>query len=358
MPKKRKKNILDTLLGLLRSLLRTTWQDVLGAWEYIRVPHLRKQLWQDILSFLEILFRRIGNERVLKESGSLTYITLLGFVPFIVFIVMIVPDLPFLNLKDKIYMTISNNFMPTSAMAVNNLIEGMLEKRASFNIFSFILLMISSYSLFRVIRDTFDRILRMEYHFKLDFLSQLIKFLGTIILGALIMVLMFSSTSMPLISRTLKLPYLRWMMYVLPFLMQFIGLVFLYLLMPSIKIKRGSLIRGAFWTTVIWVIAKSGFDFYIYQLTNFQAVYGVLAALPIFLMWIYVNWVIILGGIVLVSVIENRHTPEVSKKEPRRMVRLTLEMYSNSRLNEKLEKFISRDELKELSSTLEDEPDQ
>jgi len=137
-------------------------------------------------------------------------------------------------------------------------------------------------------------------------------------------------------------------MYVLPFFLQFLALFFLYMLMPSIKVRRKSLIRGAFWTTVIWVLIKSGFDYYIYNLTSFQAVYGVIAALPIFLFWIYINWIIILGGIVLVSVIDKGVRQDVIHKTPQKVIRVTLEMYSDNKLNQRLENYINKKNIKEL----------
>jgi len=113
-------------------------------------------------------------------------------------------------------------------------------------------------------------------------------------------------------------------------------------------VRRKSLIQGAFWTTVIWVLVKSGFDYYIYNLTSFQAVYGVIAALPILLFWIYVNWLIILSGIVLVSVIDKGVREEVIQKTPKKVVRITMEMYSDDRLNNRLESFINKKDITDL----------
>jgi membrane protein len=43
-------------------------------------------------------------------------------------------------------------------------------------------------------------------------------------------------------------------------------------------------------------LAKRGFGFYITTVTTYQVVYGALAALPLFLVWVYVSWVVILVG--------------------------------------------------------------
>jgi uncharacterized BrkB/YihY/UPF0761 family membrane protein len=40
--------------------------------------------------------------------------------------------------------------------------------------------------------------------------------------------------------------------------------------------------------------------------------YGVLSSVPVFLFWIYINWVIVLGGAVLISMLDGRHEVNLS----------------------------------------------
>ena len=341
----------------ITSYLKIAIIDLYKVYLYITVPKRRATAARNVWNFLRILYHRIISEGILKESASLTYITLLGFVPFITFLVLIAPDLPFLNLGEKFRDIVAKNFIPGSAEAILNFVDELFLRRAGFNIFNFVILIITSYSLFTVIRDTFDRILSMQLKTSQDLLTQFVKFFGTIVFGLMIIVLLFSSSSIPLITKLLKYPLLQWMMVVIPFVLQFLGMMFLYMLLPSVRIKRSSLIRGAFWTTVIWVLGKGLFDFYIYNLTNVQAVYGVLAALPVFLMWIYLNWVIILGGIVLVSVIDSGASSTFVRKEPQKAVRITVELFSDQKLNQRLEGMFGKKELKKLIETLDEEGD-
>ncbi|HNQ44166.1 MAG TPA: YihY family inner membrane protein [Candidatus Cloacimonadota bacterium] len=312
--KKDRVSIFSRLRQWLMSYFRILIVDSYRICLYLSSAQRRKIMMGSIGNFLKALYQRIISEGVLRESASLSYVTILGFIPFITFIVMIAPDLPFLNLKEKISEVVATNFIPGSAKAVMDMINDMIARRMGLNIMVFVILLISSYSLFNNIRKTFDRILSTQLAESQDILTQFIKFFGTLVFGLVIMVLLFSSSSMPIISRILKLPIFTWLGYIVPFVLQFLALLFLYMLMPSIKIRRSSLFRGVFCTTVIWVLVKSGFDSYIYNLTSYQAVYGVIAALPIFLFWIYVNWVIILGGIVLISVIDSQDRRGCLKK--------------------------------------------
>ncbi len=345
---KRKANLFTRIRGSISLFTRDITIYLYKLWLTIRTPVRRKAILGKAFRFMKLWIGRVIGERVPRSAGSLAYVTILGFIPFITFIVMLAPDLPFFNLKEKISAVVAENFIPGSADAVMGMINDMIERRMGLNIMVFVILLISSYALFQNIRNTFDRILATSVPEPKDIISQFVKFFGTIVFGLLILVLLFSSSSLPLISRLLKLRIFTWLMYIVPFILQFLALFFLYKLMPSISVKRNSLLKGAFWTTLIWVIAKSGFDFYIINLTSFQAVYGVIAALPIFLFWIYVNWIIILSGIVLVSVIDKSIREDIIHQEPQKVVRITIEMYSDSKLNKRLENYITKKDIKDL----------
>ncbi|MDI3503858.1 MAG: rane protein [Candidatus Cloacimonadota bacterium] len=354
---KRKTGFFHRFLQLFAPFSKVITIYLYKRWHLLLNPKRRKALRARIWEFLRLWFGRILSEKVPREAGSLAYITILGFIPFITFILMLAPDLPFLNLKEKIGDVVAQNFIPGSAEAVMEMINGMIARRMGLNIMVFIILLISSYLLFNNIRYAFDRILSTHAPQHTDLFTQFVKFFGTVVFGLLIIVLLFSSSSLPIISRLLKLKVFTWLMYILPFILQFLALFFLYMLMPSIKVKHKSLLLGAFWTTVIWMIVKSGFDYYIYNLTSFQAVYGVVAALPIFLFWIYVNWIIILGGIVMVSVIDKGVRSQVIQKSPQKVVRISLEMYSDDKLNQRLESYINKKDIKELVEQFDEDGD-
>jgi membrane protein len=89
----------------------------------------------------------------------------------------------------------------------------------------------------------------------------------------------------------------------LPFLSNVIGLgigtlvlTLIYLLVPARKVPwRAALVAGML-AAVAFECAKMGFAFYIAQVPTYQIVYGALAALPLFLVWVYLSWMILLVG--------------------------------------------------------------
>jgi membrane protein len=55
------------------------------------------------------------------------------------------------------------------------------------------------------------------------------------------------------------------------------------------------------YVAIMWLLLKNGFDWYITNMTKMKVFYGVISSFPIFLFWIYANWIIVLSGIVLLS---------------------------------------------------------
>ena len=82
----------------------------------------------------------------------------------------------------------------------------------------------------------------------------------------------------------------------LPFVFSFAGLTLLYKATPARPVPLvTAAIAGALAAAALEV-AKSGFAWYITRVSTYQAIYGALASLPIFLLWIYLCWVIVLTG--------------------------------------------------------------
>lgn len=84
----------------------------------------------------------------------------------------------------------------------------------------------------------------------------------------------------------------------------FLGLIILftliYKIVPNKYVEFSHAVYGAFGASLFLLIAGLLFRSYTKMFTNYQAIYGAaLSALPIFLIWIYLNWVIILSGALL-----------------------------------------------------------
>lgn len=77
----------------------------------------------------------------------------------------------------------------------------------------------------------------------------------------------------------------------------FVLFVILYCAVPNTKVNFGAACVGACFTAVLWEAAKQGFSLYVSYSTGYANLYGALALLPIFLIWVYLTWIIVLFGL-------------------------------------------------------------
>ncbi len=81
-----------------------------------------------------------------------------------------------------------------------------------------------------------------------------------------------------------------------PYLMLWGALTFLYVFMPNTNVNMGSALIGGLVAAILWVSAGSAFAAFVASSTKYYAIYSSFAILFLFLLWCYVGWVIVLLG--------------------------------------------------------------
>jgi membrane protein len=82
----------------------------------------------------------------------------------------------------------------------------------------------------------------------------------------------------------------------LPFVFAAAGLTLLYKAVPARAVRWSQALAGGLLAALALEAAKFGFAWYVTRVAIYELVYGALAALPVFLLWIYLCWVIVLAG--------------------------------------------------------------
>ncbi len=69
-----------------------------------------------------------------------------------------------------------------------------------------------------------------------------------------------------------------------------------YLIIPNTRVAFRSALAGAFLAAVLWELGKLGFTTYLRHNTRYSELYGSIAILPLFMLWVYLTWLIVLLG--------------------------------------------------------------
>src|SRR6185437_8135483 len=100
-----------------------------------------------------------------------------------------------------------------------------------------------------------------------------------------------------------------------PFLLELTALTLLFELMPACRVRWRHALAGAAIAALAIEGLKSGFAVYVGSIAAYRTVYGTLAAIPIFLLWMYISWMaVLLGAVVAASLPSWRVDPESSRQ--------------------------------------------
>src|SRR6202007_2201082 len=99
--------------------------------------------------------------------------------------------------------------------------------------------------------------------------------------------------------------WLRSLARLVPAALEFVALTLLYCLIPNCAVRWRDGALGALIATLAIEILKVGFSIYIGASSFYQTVYGALAIIPIFLLWMYISWMAVLLGAVAAAALPN-----------------------------------------------------
>ena len=81
-----------------------------------------------------------------------------------------------------------------------------------------------------------------------------------------------------------------------PYLFVTITFTLIYILLPNTKVRFGSALLGGVVAGILWQTAGWAFTYFIASSTRYPAIYSSFAVIILFMIWLYVNWLILLVG--------------------------------------------------------------
>ena len=90
-------------------------------------------------------------------------------------------------------------------------------------------------------------------------------------------------------------------------------LFLLYRLMPNTHVRTRPALIGAFTAAVLWEIVKVALGLYVRKAVPYNALYGSMFLIPLFLFWLYVSWLIVLFGLEITYTLQT--LPDFRRKQ-------------------------------------------
>ena len=249
------------------------------------------------------LINRFFEDDCANRAAALTYTTLLSIVPIMMVSFWVLSWFPIFSGTGEILQNfIISNFVAGTANVVNLYIQKSIMQLTQLSISNLIFLVIVSILMFFNVVQAFNAIWGVRgYHYLFfEFILCLMVLIFPPILFGMLIFISNYIVSLPLVSELgnnilIKLALL----YGLPYFATWFFFTGLNWFLPSCRVPfKASLIAGSI-TAILFELIKFGFVIYLAYIPTYRLLYGALATIPIFLLWIYLSWVIILLGVII-----------------------------------------------------------
>jgi membrane protein len=259
------------------------------------VPNTRKPG-----SFLGFLARTYYKDRCLRSAAALCYTTLLSLVPLTAVVFSIFAAFPvFETIAADIQAFVFNNFIPTSGEVIQQYIEQFASKASKLTAIGIAFLVLSALLMMNTIEGAINDIWYITTPRKpipKFMMYWAVLTLGPILIGASLAITSYL-TSLPLFSEAAFIADLKTkLLGLLPFLATMLACTLLYAAVPNTHVPLRNAIIGAVIAAALFELAKKGFALYITAFPTYEVVYGALATIPVFLVWVYLSWMVVLLG--------------------------------------------------------------
>lgn len=234
------------------------------------------------------------------NAAALAYTTLLALVPLMTVSIAVFAAFPVADrLLEQLQDFVFENFVPAAGAVVQSYLAEFSVKAAKLTGPSFLFLVVTSLLLMASIDRAFNDIWRVQRQRRP--VTKFLIYWAVITVGPLLMGLSIALTSyllsLPLLtdaagtiggtSRLLRLA---------PWLASTLAFTLLYMLVPLRRVRLRDALAGGVAAAVLFELAKRGFGTYLAYFPTYEAVYGALATIPIFLLWIFLSWLVTLFG--------------------------------------------------------------
>ena len=282
-----------------------------------KLPFLQQRWFQ----FLKFLTRHFFEDDCQQKAASLTYTTMLSIVPILTVLLMILSSVPALaSVRAQIYEVIYSNLLPQSSLQVSEYINDFAEKSTNLTAIGIVILFLTTIMTLTTIERAFNQIWRVTD--RAGGIKSMLRYWTIVTMGPIVLGTAFiaSSTvqSLSFLNRQIAGYGIDWSFWVqmVSIGITVAGFVGMYWFIPKARVPFKNAAIAGIIVAIVFELLKHIFGTVMTNFTSYEAIYGAFAALPIFLLWIYLSWNLILLGVEISYTLTIFETKEVYPRHP------------------------------------------
>lgn len=249
--------------------------------------------------FAVYCLRRFFADGCPKIAGALSYSTLLAILPLFAIAFSLLSHLPgFGSYYDDVLGFVLANFLPGAGLEISDQFGLLLENAQKVTGVGILALVVTAYLMLVTLNSAFSGIWRATPRTSL---------LRRLVMQWIIVTLWPLPVALSLTLSSYGFAALRWfnieddsrlfgLTEVFPFLLAMLAFAILYIAVSPRRIAWTHALAGAAVAAALFELLRWGFGLYLENFASYEAIYGTLATIPIFLVWVFLCWAVILIG--------------------------------------------------------------
>ena len=268
--------------------------------------------------FFRFIASRIQTDNILRVASSLSYTSLIAIVPLFAISLAIFSAFPvFSDIRNQLQETLIQNLVPAIGQEITQYFNEFISATAKLTTIGVIGLVITSILMLSTIENSLNFIFKVykprNVKTKITLYWTVIT-LGPLLLGAAFSLRSYLFTLQRFMPEEIVTSPL-FLSDMLPSLITLLTLIMVYVLVPNKKVKIANAGIGAFIAVILFWFLRKGFGLIILQSATYKTIYGALATLPIFLIWMYLAWAVVIFGAVVTAALEEFQALESSEEK-------------------------------------------
>ncbi len=266
------------------------WMRKLHAWPWLETA--------------QTLARRFREDRLAITAASLTFTTLISLVPLVTVMLALFSAFPmFATMQELLQKYFLQTLLPDTARPLLGFITQFSNRASRLGVVGLVALVVSAIAMMLTIDRALNAVWRVKRPRPVS--ARVLLYWAAVTLGPLVVGVSLTATSYAVsASRGLigEMPRgFGALVGTMEFLIEALGVAALFHYVPNTRVRWRHALIGGLFVAVCLTGGKRALSYYLGAVPTYSVIYGAFATVPIFLVWIFLGWVIVLFGAVIAA---------------------------------------------------------
>jgi membrane protein len=271
----------------------------------------------DLLHRLKYMASRFGSDRCSEHAAALTYMTLFALVPLLTLLFTMASAIPASHgLEEQIQAFLFEHLVPESSSEIENYLKSFSDQARSLTGPGIVFLIVTAVLMLRNIEKAFNTIWRARENrsaVSSFLLYWAVLSLTPLTIGMGLALGTYLSSFSNFIDEMQLFGAGSLIIKLMPLLLSSVGFTLLYIAVPNCRVPFKHTIIGGIIAALAFNTARFMFTDIMVN-SSYKSIYGAFAAVPLFLLWIYISWnIVLMGGILVHSLSAYQSSEEAAR---------------------------------------------